>query len=756
MGVKQRTVITIVTVLAVVMGLTVIWIFLPSAAKEDTSEESKKSRASSENQASHRAVSISSAEWTQVNGPFGGYITDMQESGSSIIAGTSFTYELGGNGIYRISNKGLDWKSLGGTDKSIRDLAVNPNNANDILFIAQGLFLTNNGGKAWQETDLKVDQYTAVAISPANAALYFAGTTSAGSSGLFTSTDRGKSWLKSSVLPETQWSVKPIWAGIPEEARNWIQAIEPHPTQENILFVGTNSALFKSTDKGSTWKRADDTFHRSDILDIKFNPTNPDEVFVRVGVFEDETCNGLAGRRDQPAALQSERDNCAGVYRSTDLGETWQQMDTSYFDPSEGGIFLDDSNSKNAYVIFSRLIERTSNGGDSWAKFFWTHDEPPIPNVGLERLIVGEQSDQLFIGGRQGLWYSDDGGEHWEERNKGFIGSEVVDIIIAADGTMYAGTYSMGTFRSEDRGQNWSFASYNLENPYVMLMAKQLKTNGKIFLTTNGGVYASADKAKTWRLVGQKYFFGKEGILPGIAHFHGIAVDPSDPQRIYVGGGGDQYSPDGAGMSISDDGGRSWHAANDGFETNVHVSKIVIDGKDPAIVYATTQGPTEFQDKTGSGHGVFKSTDYGRKWTKINGGLESVEINTLTIDPNNSEVLYVGTDDHGVYKSVNGGKSWQALAITGLPEGYGVGDIVIDPRDSDNIYVGTVDYFRLAVSRGLVGDHGVYASKDGGKTWSDYNQGLKHKGAFSLEMDTDRDVLYVGTRGGGIYWRKLQ
>ena len=132
-----------------------------------------------------------------------------------------------------------------------------------------------------------------------------------------------------------------------------------------------------------------------------------------------------------------------------------------------------------------------------------------------------------------------------------------------------------------------------------------------------------------------------------------------------------------------------------------------------------------------------------------------MEINTITIDPNNSSILFVGTDDNGVYKSKDGGKTWKKLHIPKAPKSFGVGDIEIDPKNSNRIFVATVDYFRLFQSRGLVGDHGVFMSEDGGETWQDFNEGLRHKGAFSLEIDEETDVIYVGTRGGGVYWRKL-
>ena len=702
-----------------------------------------------------QTAQISADRWTQVNGPYGGLITDLEKVGNTLWAATSFTYELGGNGIFEVTNKGLVWKALGGTNKRVLDVAVDPGDTKNIAFIADTPFITWNGGKTWQKIELEADSYSSIAMSKANPALIFVGAIFNGKGLIFVSLDDGKNWAKTSFLPEIKWDRKPIWAGFPDEAKNLIRIIKTHPADENIIFVGTNSALFKSEDQGSAWKRVDSAFHRTDILGIEINPKNPNEVYTRVGVFEDLTCFGATGKEDPEAAAKLEKEKCAGVYKSSDLGKTWQQLNAYYFDPSEGGVFADENDPNIAYAIFSRKIFKTKDSGKTWNDFFFTHDEPFIPNVGVERLAVGENSDEVFIAGRQGLFYTKDAGEHWQERNNGFIGSEVVDIIKASDGTLYAGTYSLGMFKSTDQGQSWTFSSYNLENSYVMLIAAHPTEPKTIFITTNGGVYNSLDGGLTWERVAREFFKNSE-ILPGISHFHGIAFDPEDPNRIYVGGGGDQYSPKGAGISISEDGGKSWKQTNVGFEIDVHVSKIVVDKKNPAIIYATTQGPTNFNEKTGTGYGVFRSMDYGSAWKKINSGLETVETNTIALDPNDSNILYLGTDDDGIYKSSDGGASWKKLFISQLSKNYGVGDIVVDPRNSNIVYVATVDYFRLFTARGLVGDHGIYISNDGGISWQPFNESLEHAGTFSLELDAENGILYAGTRGGGVYWRTIK
>ncbi|MEK6905462.1 MAG: hypothetical protein AABX24_03600, partial [Nanoarchaeota archaeon] len=228
---------------------------------------------------------LSSDKWIQVNGPYGGLITDLEKVGNTLWMATSFTYELGGNGIFEVTDKGKEWKALRGTNKRVLDVAVDPSDTKNIAFIADAPFITWNGGETWQEIKLEADTYTSVAMSPANPSLIFVGAILGGKGLIFASMDDGKNWIKTSFLPETKWDRKSIWVGAPEESKNWITTIESHPADENILFAGTNSALFKSEDQGSSWERVDSTFHRTDILDIKINPQNTNEIYARVGVF---------------------------------------------------------------------------------------------------------------------------------------------------------------------------------------------------------------------------------------------------------------------------------------------------------------------------------------------------------------------------------------------------------------------------------------------------------------------------------------
>ena len=101
--------------------------------------------------------------------------------------------------------------------------------------------------------------------------------------------------------------------------------------------------------------------------------------------------------------------------------------------------------------------------------------------------------------------------------------------------------------------------------------------------------------------------------------------------------------------------------------------------------------------------------------------------------------------------------NWKKLNLPNLPVSFGVGDIAIDPDNSNVVFVGTLDYFRLSVdpARGVVGEYGIFKTTDGGDTWVEFNSGLKYPGIFSLAIDKENRVLLAGTRRGGIYWLSL-
>ena len=719
---------------------------------------------------------LSSSKWNQVNGPFGGTITSIFKSSDGYWVTTTDNSGLSDSNLYLVNSKTFIWELKKTISGNMGGVVVNASNSNQIAFYTEatsnsdsGVFVSKDGGKTWDEAKIDGSQYSAITIGSQNTStLYVAGRhfpngedcedeededdcTPEKNSAIFISNDFGTSWIKSSSIPKGVFKEIELEEGqeLEEEDIDKVTVLYVSPSDDDQIFVGTSNLLLKSNDRGSSWESLSDTFHRSDIKGLAIHPNNPNIIYARIGLYTFSDCSDVDN--DDADYEESVSKYCPGIYKSTDGGESWKLLEEVTGDPSEGGVYINEYNDSEIYSVFGRETFVSKDGGISSDVFLDTKEHPIIPDVGVEIITFGESESEVFMAGLQGVYRTYDNGKTWIESNTGFVGSEVVDLVTSLDGTMYATTYNLGIFKSTDGGKNWVFASFGIKNWYGMQLATHPEDADTLFTTTNGGVYKSTNAGKSWELIGGSDLCDDED-AGGNCHYHGIVVEKEAPFKVLVGSGGDQYAKEGVGLTGSEDNGESWRNSDDGFVRDVHVSKLVIDPNNNNVFYATTQGETEYTDKVGDGAGVFKSTDRGNNWTQINNGLNSLETNVLAVDPNDSDVLYLGTDDDGIYKSINGGENWKKLIPTAS---FGVGDIIVDPQDSNNVYMGTVDYFRLSESRGVLGDFGVYKSTDGGTTWEEFNSGLNHLGVFSLELSEENRILYAGTRAGGVYWINL-
>ena len=719
---------------------------------------------------------LSSSKWNQVNGPFGGTITSIFKSSDGYWVTTTDNSGLSDSNLYLVDSKTFIWELKKTISGNMGGVVVNASNSNQIAFYTEatsnsdsGVFVSNDGGKTWDEAKIDGSQYSAITIGSQNTStLYVAGRhfpngedcedeededdcTPEKNSAIFISNDFGTSWIKSSSIPKGVFKEIELEEGqeLEEEDIDKVTVLYVSPSDDDHIFVGTSNLLLKSNDRGSSWESLSDTFHRSDIKGLAIHPNNPNIIYARIGLYTFSDCSDVDN--DDPDYEESVSKYCPGIYKSTDGGESWKLLEEVTGDPSEGGVYINEYNDSEIYSVFGRETFVSKDGGISSDVFLDTKEHPIIPDVGVEIITFGESESEVFMAGLQGVYRTYDNGKTWIESNTGFVGSEVVDLVTALDGTMYATTYNLGIFKSTDGGKNWVFASFGIKNWYGMQLATHPEDADTLFTTTNGGVYKSTNAGESWELIGGSDLCDDED-AGGNCHYHGIVVEKESPFKVLVGSGGDQYAKEGVGLTGSEDNGESWRNSDDGFVRDVHVSKLIIDPNNSNVFYATTQGETEYTDKVGDGAGVFKSTDRGNNWTQINNGLNSLETNVLAVDPNDSGVLYLGTDDDGIYKSINGGENWKKLIPTAS---FGVGDIIVDPQNSNNVYMGTVDYFRLSESRGVLGDFGVYKSTDGGTTWEDFNSGLNHLGVISLELSEENRILYAGPRAGGVYWINL-
>jgi photosystem II stability/assembly factor-like uncharacterized protein len=330
---------------------------------------------------------------------------------------------------------------------------------------------------------------------------------------------------------------------------------------------------------------------------------------------------------------------------------------------------------------------------DLYAAMHWRQIGPP--RAGRARALSGVpgQPNVFYIGfDNGGVWRSTDYGSTWQplfdQEPTGSIGA--IAVAPSDPNVIYVGS-GAGIIRPD--------------------------------LATGDGMYKSTDAGKTWTHLG----------LRESQMIANVAVDPTNPDRLFVAVLGHPYGPNPErGIFRSTDGGKTFEKVlyKDEYTSG---NDVAIDPADPKVVYAglwqQQQSFRESDEFGGTGGGIFKSTDGGSTWTQLTEGLPDVIEANLAIAPNNPQRVYAmvagaapegarfrGSPTTGVvnlYTSTDGGAHWRLAAdTTSRPPDprplarIGGGDlptVTVDPKNPDVVYSSTVVLWR---------------TEDGGQTWT--------------------------------------
>ncbi len=492
-----------------------------------------------------------------------------------------------------------------------------------------------------------------------------------------------------------------------------ISALEMKPGDPNTLYAGTGEGFFfldnlpgrgilKTTDGGNTWKRVhvDQGLNSPFITAIAVSPANPNVVYA---------AGRLAYLRADSWPAETVPDpGINAIFKSTDSGETWQDITTGkgiehnpqdVRDNFPADVVVSPTDANEVYATFGLYywggIWKSTNGGQTWSRLTNGLPDPSLPNMGYGRIklaMAPSNPDVLYASftyepksgdtvnlkreAMLGLWKTTNSGQSWTQVttpltinqhniNKGHttaLGSQggyANAIIVHPTDPDIVFVGGLDIYRSTDGGNTWSQMSMwlepgNLENPenlpYVHadhhVFAFDLSTNPPtLYNGSDGGIARSRDLGTTWGVLNQDL---------GVTQFYTFAVHPNNP-NIMLGGTQDNGTPMLRSSQVN-----LWRevAGSDGWQT-------FFDYTDPNRIYLSTQQLTIARVVMDYATGRFLE-DKLIGYTDGSNGITQRDFDKAgffvpyELSPNNSNVLVLGTNR--LLQSTDRGDSWTPIS----------------------------------------------------------------------------------------------
>ncbi|TES97888.1 hypothetical protein E3J85_00190 [Patescibacteria group bacterium] len=303
----------------------------------------------------------------------------------------------------------------------------------------------------------------------------------------------------------------------------------------------------------------------------------------------------------------------------------------------------------------------------------------------------------------------------------------IIGLVLVGFGCNGSG--NSGVYKSIDGGETWQHLSSKEEGTTLLPPFEVTAlTSDRVFTSTiyvgskNKGIFKTTDGGQNWQAINSGLPKDGKGLK-----VTAIALDQLSSETVYLACFHDKYGR----IYRSEDSGGSWTETYAESTKNAKVLTLAADPINGGVLYVGT-----------SEGGILKSTSYGESWNALK-WFEKKEITCLTVDLNDPQVVYAGTDkDLGVIKSSDGGKTWKEtgakdekqVTYATSKKNFRINTVVIDPQNSKRVYAGT--------------DKGIYLSKNSGDDWELVNTLMPPKsgGVFAIAVSPmQSEVIFFST-----------
>ena len=544
-------------------------------------------------------------------------------------------------------------------------------------------------------------------------------------------------------------------------------AFSIHKPDPDFLYISGMGTLF-SSDAGSSWAEVENGSGGG--IGIRVSQSNPFDV---VKVNSSGLWRTVTGGRTWDVLSLGSSPTClersaslpnllligteTGLLASFDAGQSLSPLPIGPAFPAVSAVAIDPSDSARFFVGTDIGLFLTSDGGATWSSRGAGLIRRTLRKVEVSSAIP----EDVVLVSVDGLYVSRTAGESWTFSNQGLADLNLrYPAVSAADPDLLWIVNNDGVFRSDNKGVTWSEPDPSFADGYSVVALAAHTTDADIVMAGQEGTrgtYRSTDRGSSWHLVG--------GVTLPFSQPTDIDFAHDQPSHVFVsfvGDGvwrstdtGDNWSsfglagntvnslvaaPSDSGYLYAWVGGSStlffrnpgvgvWTAATVGPPRPVLA--LAVDGVTPNVAYAGCDHP----GTAGSTGGIYITTDSGRNWARIPGVLDSFDVVSIATHPSESGVVWAATRLGGVFRSEDGGQTWELLSNFGT-----IADLtninLQDPTNEFLLFAGTEGY-------------GVQVSTDGGKTFEPRVNGLTNYYVNAMSFDPDDPtILYAGTDAG--------